>query len=352
MLKATHAQRGQTLPIWAFGSLSVLVLLVMVLNYGNMIRWQMRAQNAADAAARGILAAQTSQWNQTSMLLHAATVEEYRIRYLVNDLNEVINGSGGCNDKADQNDKKSCDGMYLNLRSQYLDAVSRYTSLVQLMNRVSTPTQQDQITTLKAALAQYQANCGQPNGGDCAFTYTVIAASPRNDSYVENVYADCCAFVIGGGTHGSPKTDLSPLQVEVVACANVPSAVPSFFTFTAPGFAAIGRAAATSIMSTQEFLYAGSIINPTTNNVFQPTEYPESSDGSAALKDNDANYRIDYGGNPDNPLNQGNPATSDGKYGFTYQPKDEGLLVATGWWTSMPIRPFSGALTTGQFACR
>src|SRR5579872_1773569 len=349
-----HAQRGQTLPVWAFGSLSVLVLLVMVLNYGNMIRWQMRAQNAADAAARGMLAVQTSQWNQATIDLQAATVEEYRIRYLINDLVEVMDGDGECKSGllVDPSDPESCAAMYANLRGQYLDAVARYTNDVALMNRIDTPTQQDQITELQAALSQYQANCGHANGGDCAFKYTLIAAEPRQNSYLEDVYADCCAFVIGGGTHATPNDNLSPLQIEIVTCATVPSMIPSFFKFTAVPFTAIGRAAATSIMATQEFMYVGSIVNPTTGNVFQPSEYPETDTGTAAFDDSDPNYRIDYGGNPNDPLNGGNPATSDGKFGFTYSPKDQGLLVATGWWTAMPIRPFSGTLTSNQYTCQ
>ena len=144
--------------------------------------------------------------------------------------------------------------------------------------------------------------------------------TPRNNNYLEDVYADCCAFVVGGSTSGHPKTDLQPLQIEIAACATVPSMIPEFFTFTAPTFKAIGRAAATSIQSTQEFEYTGSINDPSTGNVFQPSEFPEATNGSAALSNNDPNYRIDYGGNPDNPYNQGNPAHSDGKYGFTYVP--------------------------------
>ncbi len=351
MRSRLHAQRGQTLPVWAFGSLSALVMLVMILDYGSALRWQIRAQNAADAAARGLLAAQTVQWNETNSLLHAAAVEEYRIRFILRDIDEVVGGSGGCNTHSDQSDAKSCDAMYINLRGQYLDAVQRYTSDVLLLNRVSKPTQSDEITQIQNALAQYQVNCGAVNGGDCAFKYTLISATPRNNNYLEDVYADCCAFVVGGSTSGHPKTDLQPLQIEIAACATVPSMIPSFFTFTAPTFKAIGRAAATSIQSTQEFEYTGSINDPSTGNVFQPSEFPEATNGSAALSNNDPNYRIDYGGNPDNPYNQGNPAHSDGKYGFTYVPSDQGLLVATGWWSAMAIKPFAGTLNMAAVAC-
>ena len=57
MLNA-HAQRGQTFPVWVFGTLTVLTLLGFSVNYGNSLYWQLRAQNAADAAAQGAHAAQ------------------------------------------------------------------------------------------------------------------------------------------------------------------------------------------------------------------------------------------------------------------------------------------------------
>ncbi|HEV3152334.1 MAG TPA: pilus assembly protein TadG-related protein [Candidatus Baltobacteraceae bacterium] len=348
-----NAQRGQSVPIWAFGTLSALVLLAMALNYGSTLRWQIRAQNAADAAARGMLAVQTSQWNETIAAVHAAALEEYRLRLIMNDLLEVIQGSGGCDAKTGDSGPSTCSAMYANLRQRYFDGLQRYTNDILVLNRISYPSQSTQISQIKAALALYQQNCGKSTGGDCAFNYSLVAASPRHDSYVEDVYADCCAFAVGGNTTGNPKTDLSPLDVEVIACANVPPAFPSFFNFTPQTYQAIGRAAATSIMGTQEFMYVGSLVNPSSNSVFQGAEYPESATNTPIFSGDDNNYRIDYGGNPNNADNQGNPAVSDGKWGFTYTPQNEGFLAATGWWESMAIKPFSGQLSNGvQYTCK
>lgn len=348
-----NGQRGQSVPIWAFGTLTALVLFAMALNYGSTLRWQIRAQNAADAAARGMLAVQTSQWNETISDVHAAAIEEYRLRNIMNDLLEVIQGSGGCDAKPGDSGPTTCSAMYANLRQQYMDGLQRYTTDVLLLNRIDFPSQDDQVAQIKAALQLYQTNCGTSTGGDCAFNYSLVGATPRQNSYVEDVYADCCAFVVGGGTTVTPKTDLSPLQLEVVACANVPPAFPSFFQFTPQPYQAIGRAAATSIMGTQEFFYVGSLVNPITSAVFQPSEYPESSTGSEIFSTNDPNYRIDYGGNPSDPYNNGNPAVSDGKWGFVYTPENEGFMAGTGWWQSMAIKPFSGQLTQGvQYTCK
>lgn len=351
-MRSLHAQRGQTFPIWAFGTLTVLTMLALAMSYGQMIAWQFRAMNAADAAARGMLSVQTSQWNETEMALHAAAVEEYRLRFIMNDLLEVVRGNGGCTTGTDST---SCSTLYAALRQNYLDSLTRYTNDVAVVGRISTPTFSDQVTLIQSALSQYQATCGTTSGGDCAFDYTLVSATPRPDSNLEDVYSDCCSFVVGGGTVGNPKLDLTPMSIEIVACSKVTPWIPNFWNWSAPAFNVVGRAAATSIMDTQEFMYVGSLLNPasTSNAVFQPSEYPESSsDASLGFANDDQYYRIDYGGNPNNTDNSGNPATSDGVSSFTYSANNPGLEVADGWWSTMAIKPFSGDLTAGtSFQC-
>ncbi|MEO9263302.1 MAG: pilus assembly protein TadG-related protein [Candidatus Baltobacteraceae bacterium] len=338
--------RGQTMPVWAFGTLTVLVLFVFALSYGSMLRWQIRAQNAADAAARGLLSVQATQWNEMESDLQAAAVEEYRIRTIAQSTLLTIHGDGGCNSLAFSG-PTSCEVMYENLRSQYLDAVARYTSDITVLHRITGPTFDDQANAMKASLALLQQNCSLNNGGDCAFDYTLVAAQPRVDQYMEDVYADCCSFAVGGGTvapAGLTK-NFTPMEIEVVACANVQAPVPSFFTFKAPTYVAIGRAAATTIMATQEFMYPGTIVNPRTNQPFQPVEYPESATNAPVLgANNDFWYKTDFGGNP---------ATTDGQSMFWYQLVNDGLLTAVGWWSSIAITPFSGTLAPGaSFQCK
>lgn len=346
-----NAQRGQTLPIWAFGTLSVLTLLALALSYGQMISWQMRAMNAADAAAKGMLSVQTTQWNETEAALHAAAVEEYRLRITMNDLLEVIHGDGGCSSST----TPSCATLYANLRQNYLDELSRYTADVAIVGRISAPTFSEQVSEIQTALQQYQAKCGTPEGGDCAFNYTLVSATPRPTTYLEDVYADCCNMVVGGGTSGNPKLDLQPLEIEIVACATITPWVPNFWNWTGGAVNVVGRAAATSIMDTQEFMWVGSLVDPAsaTNAVFQSSEFPESSNNQAVgFTNDDQYYRLDFGGNPNNTYNPGDPSTSDGSGGYTYSASYPGLYVADGWWTAMPIAPFAGKLTPGtSYTC-
>jgi hypothetical protein len=379
-------------PIWGFGTLTVLTMLALALSYGQMVTWQMRAMNAADAAARGMLSVQTTQWNQTEAALQAAAVEEYRIRVTMNDLLEIMRNNGGCNNYGESSpassqvggiqpnwhgggggstpspspstsptasptpNAQSCVTLYSALRQNYLDELTRYTNDVTVLGRLSTPTWSTQVQEIKSALAQYQADCGTTSGGDCAFDYTVVEVTPRPTTYLEDVYADCCSFVVGGGTSGNPKLDLTPMEVEIVACARVTPWVPSFWHWGGGAVDVVGRAAATSIMASQEFMYVGSLVNPasTTSAVFQPAEFPESpSDASLGFTNEDEYYRIDFGGNPNDLYNSGNPATSNGVNGFTYTASNPGLEVADGFWSTMDIKPFAGQLTPGtSFQCK
>jgi len=342
-----HAQRGQTFPIWAFGTLTVLVLFAFTLSYGNMLRYQIRAQNAADSAARGVLSIQATQWNEMSADLHAAAVEEYRIRAIIQGMLMSVRGDGGCDSSLGAGGPQACSVMYANLRRQYLSATARYTKDVLLMQRISQPTFDDQVAAVKAALRMYETNCGRDNGGDCAFGYTLVAAQPRVDKYLEDVYADCCSFVVGGATTANPALtrNFSPMEIEVLTCAKVRSLLPSFWNFSARTFTALGHAAATTTASTQEFMYVGTIVNPQTGKPFQVSEYPESATNTPVLGGpaSDLWYRVDYGGNG---------ATSDGVSAFRYQAKNNGLLAAMAWWSSIPTKPFSGPVNLGTASCK
>ena len=92
-----HGQRGQVLPIWILGILGTFALIFTALNYGNSLRWHIRAQSAADSAAQATLALQSERWNEMTELLYGMNVEEYRIRHAASTaFCSHRQSSGGC----------------------------------------------------------------------------------------------------------------------------------------------------------------------------------------------------------------------------------------------------------------
>ncbi|MDB5026331.1 MAG: hypothetical protein JWO66_20, partial [Candidatus Eremiobacteraeota bacterium] len=59
-----EAQRGQTLPFWTLAIAATLSLLFFMTNYANTVRWQIRAQNAADSAASAGIGTDANMYNE------------------------------------------------------------------------------------------------------------------------------------------------------------------------------------------------------------------------------------------------------------------------------------------------
>ena len=121
----TSRSRGQTLPIWSFGIAGALVLAFAAMQYGDTLRWQVRAQNAADAAASAALSVQTQSWNQQLSLVYAASLEEWRIRHLLTGMQAAAYGDPGCA-------ASGCQATFDALKTEYMRAVARYTKDVEL----------------------------------------------------------------------------------------------------------------------------------------------------------------------------------------------------------------------------
>ena len=332
----TRASRGQTLPIWAMGIAATLVLAFASLQYGEVLRWQVRAQNAADAAASAALSAQTQTWNQQLALVYAAGIEEWRIRALLTAMQAAAYGDPGCG--------SGCSTAFVNLRTQYMKAVARYTTDVQLINRTSTYTLAEAEGDAQALVAQLSANCGKTNGGDCAFSYDVVNVEPRATP-LNDVEEDGGAWVINNpGTPASVKQDYMPAQIEIVVCASVAPIVPSFLGFAPPTFTAIGRAAATSAMVTQEWIQPGYLINPATGTAFQPVEDWSNVANSGSGPNGWNWFQVNFGGNAAKAF----PSAD------AYAEKVVGpeFSAVTGWWNTVPIKPYSGALNMSNVPCK
>ena len=237
----------------------------------------------------------------------------------------------------------TCSQTFADLRRAYAASLQRYTTDVQLMSRASQYSLAQAKSDAAMIVADFQKNCGNPNGGDCAFKYTVVDVSRRSGAVNDvrmsaNVWAVNTNPLPGGGP-ATVKDDYTPAQIEIVTCAKVDPVVPSLFGFKPPAFTAIGRAAATSAMVTQEWIEPGFITNPQTGTAFQPVETWANGGVGPGGKNW---YQIDFGGNQ---------AKVIGKLGYLLSWGKEEFSVATGWWNTIPIKPYTGSLAGKDYAC-
>jgi Putative Flp pilus-assembly TadE/G-like len=332
--------RGQTLPIWTMGIAAALALAFAAVQYGEVLRWQVRAQNAADAAAVAALSVQTQTWNQQLSLVYAASVEEWRIKNLLNALQAAAYADPGCT-----NGGTDCQAAFDALKQQYYRAVQRYTTDVQLVNRTSQYTFAQAQSDANAIVAGLQAHCGETGGGDCAFSYNVVKVQPR--ATVNDVEQAGGIWVVNNGNVASVKQDYMPAQIEIVTCAKVQPAVPAFLNFQPPTFTAVGRAAATSAMVTQEWVQPGEIVNPNTSSAFQPVESLGLTGTTATGPSTGSGtwnwFTIAFGGNSAHAYPNFDA--------YSMRVTGPEFSVATGWWNAIPIKPFSGSLDMGSVAC-
>jgi Putative Flp pilus-assembly TadE/G-like len=371
-------QRGQTLPIWTFGLLTALMLMVMVFDYSNSVRWQIRAQNAADAVAQSIISVQTQHYNKMLMNLHATAVEEWRLRKTMTALLTVLQGNGGCTNTT-AHGGLSCDFVYNSLRANYIADVNRYSQDVQNMAAITQYTYAAQQADMnQIAQAYTNANCsgnGATTQADCAFTYTVATPVPRcsvqgalsgvvNTSYGDEVGA---GQTLPGG-YACATSDLSPLEIEVDTCAKIQPLVAAFFRLTGVQFYAIGRAAATSAMVEQEWINPGRVSNPNTGTVFQANEFPEDSAGAApggthGIASGSAGssfcssssagydwYAVHFECGDAWVQNTSGGPGHPGGYQATIS-SDE-FSMDTGFWSALPVSPYSGPFTPSVGNCK
>jgi Flp pilus assembly protein TadG len=334
-----HSERGQVLPVWLFGIAGMLVLTLLVVQYGNMLAWQIRAQNAADSAAQAVIALQTQQFNEMQSVLYASAVEEYRIRSMLYSMEIAAFGNGGCSLDG------SCAARYQNVYNAYLKAVARYQTDIVLLSRITSNIDATTMQSDAAALVAYlQTNCGNPGGGDCAFNYKLVSFTTRSSLW--SVQMDARAVVKPSlGYHevpaGTVNQSLQPAQAEVAVCADVPSLVPTILTFHPQTFRVIARAATTAAMMEQDWFQPGQLQNPWTQSNYQPVETPSGSradDGSGYDW-----YAVNFGGN-------GNTANVNSN-AYTFPIAEDEFSAFMGWWAGIPIRPYSGTQSDSQVGC-
>ncbi len=335
-----RAERGQTLPVWVIGILGVMSLMFFGLNYGYYLNWQVRTQNAADAAAHAALATQSTPWNQTVTLLYASSIEEFRIRALLQALRYTIQLNSGCiggNVPPSAAAQSSCQADYISLRNQYIKASNRYTNDVVLMNRL-TATMSDSNQKHDAALFVADLgnplNCSKVWHGDCSLAggYNILGGVGVRSGLKE--VSSATNLMIRPGPHYQTPTsanlDLwSPLEIEIAVCKKVKPLIPAFFGLNSKPFTVVARAAATNVMVTQDWVTPGLITNPlNSNSPLQPVETFGSAYGQP-INFNSVGYTGDYW--------QAYPQQTKDYYlaYITQSNVDEEM----GWWNSVPVKP-------------
>lgn len=342
-----HAQRGQALPMTVFGIVAMLIFAYFALDFGNGIRWQMRAQNAADSAAQAVLSLQTQNFNEMTAVLYATAVEEFRIRRLLNGIVLAEYNAGGCAPDpapAPGVDVPACDAVFAGLRDQYQKAVARYTHDIVILNRITATMNYANVAADSRTLVQgLNDNCNARAGGDCNFKYNVSLGTRDDTQTVEMDALGILKPSLGRLTGPSGVNPLlfAPLKVEVDVCTTVKPVMPGLFNYHPAAYHAIGRGAATAVMMEQDWMQPGIIVNPfSSGKPFQPAEtfvngvvHPDGYDW----------YNLNFGGN----ATAANSVQNFYRAGlFT----DE-FSAQLGWWSSIPIHSWTGPQNDAALGC-
>jgi hypothetical protein len=398
MLNRSHryrGQRGQVLPLWIAGTIAALALAFLTLNYANSVRYQIRAQNAADSAASAVVAIQSDQWNEMTSLLYADDLEEFRFRRLLDAELLAIHRSGGCNPEGYMTPipnsagvpttsyspqptswystaEGTCNRTYIDLRDNLIRSNNRYQTNENYLNDIAVQATFTQFQSNAAAmLSSIQTNCNNDSGtlanvigGDCGngngtnsikYSFAPASTTAGYGGMSGNAIAyrtglgavelDAADYFIPGlglvaGKHGLDNENaqlFAPVAVDVVACEKITPIIPSFGPFKQSTYYAIGRAAATNAMVNQEWL------EPEVMGL-QPAEYytqktPDSGQSTSyGTGTNYDWYSVDYSGN--------NYTANTTNFTATLQNNE--LSAYMGWWAPVPILPFGGAVSTAS----
>ena len=378
MSRRRHAERGQVIPMWIGAILTTFGLMFFGLNYANTIRWQIRAQNAADAAAQGVLAIQTQRWNIMLQTLYASNVEEYRMRHILDGILLAVNDSGGCTINLNYLrvnyevfDQGTCSESYVTLNAAFQKSAQRYTADVELLNDISyTATNANWASDARQMLLHMQSTsrcnndrvtqavyASDPAGGDCAFRYTIPADGIAYETGLQAVEMDAYSNLVPGlgrtatysaAQNNGPDSEnpalFAPAKVDVVTCALVPPLIAGFGPFHAKSYYVIGRAAAQATQVEQDWFEPGALADPTLSTpgnrvVFQPHEIWNSVGPNPAPSANPW-YDVDFGGNVAT-------ATSYENHPYFSEPfYNNEMSARLGWWNAIPTQTFATKVST------
>ena len=281
------------------GRSGTLAVALFVVNYANVMKWQIRAQNAANTAAEAAVVASAEGFNELELTMYTTTIAENRLRYLNQALMNNLEGVG-CTGTATANPSTTVSlpssRRAANLRrfpsDPGLARAKRQRSLFRLLDGAF-----ETITGYQYADGRQDAMCVSQgvacvNQTDQAFTYTPL---------------DIDAGDVGFGT---------PNLTEVASCKQVSLISPGMLGLSKSlTFRAVGVGAFTVVSVPEKFNPGSPTVNPITklNTIYQPIEY-------WAPTDHNIYTDVDYSGlnvtvffyvpNPTPPYKTFNPSTA------------------------------------------
>jgi hypothetical protein len=369
-----HSERGQVLPLWIAAIVTTFVLMFLSLNYGNTLRWEMRAQNAADAAAQALMAIQTQHFNEMSAILYASNVEEFRTRSLLDGMLNALNGAGGCTGLPPSGPRASirnpaylptgqtpfsttgtntCAQVFADLLPKYEESVTRYGKDIEELNNIATLTQYRYWTADSASLLTHISATNHCNnvstsaatvsadGGDCQFTYHLNGIAPRRglnsvDADAFNIWLPTLGLILPNETESENANLFDPGMVDVVVCTKVPPLIPLFGALQAQSHYVMGRAGATAVLAENDWLQPGAINDPA-----RPGKVPFQPQESYSTVTSGAGYNwygVLFGGTPWTVGTYTDPQQNHFPVYYTYATENE-MDAYAGWWTSIPYDP-------------
>jgi hypothetical protein len=163
---ARHRERGQTIPFWVFSTLTVLALLFFIINYANTVRWQVRAQNAADSSAIAKISGDAAMLNNVTLLLYALNLQEIKSQAILGSTYNLLGGNTPCGAVG-----IACIGSYVSVVNNTVQNIGSLTTIAnQLTNAI---TSLSNLSTNPTSAINQIAGQGCVNlQTDCSFTYT------------------------------------------------------------------------------------------------------------------------------------------------------------------------------------
>jgi hypothetical protein len=150
-------------------------LVFFVYNYANTIRYQIRAQNAADSAATAAVAGDAARLNSVQTLLMALNVQEFKVRTIVAAVPQLLTG-GDANCSGAGLLNVACTNDLLAAVGNAQTEVSNLASVATELNQFQGQLTGNNIANMPATVSSLFANNCVALSTDCGFKYTTLVS--------------------------------------------------------------------------------------------------------------------------------------------------------------------------------